>query len=143
MAGSVYAPFFAPYYSSKHALECISQTLRLELREQGIQVTLIAPGAVKTGFSSNEDAMLERYAAADSPYREPLRRILDWHETLVADGIGAEQVLETIQKAVRAPRPRSRYTVPAFPSVLFVAIAKFLPARVADFLIRKITKLDG
>ena len=143
VAGSVYAPFFAPYYSSKHALDCISQTLRLELRDQGIRVTLIAPGAVQTGFSSNEDAMLERYAAESTLYREPVRRILAWHESLVAAGIGPERVLETIQKAVRAQKPRNRYTVPTFPSVLFIAITRLLPSRAADVLVRKITKLDA
>jgi NAD(P)-dependent dehydrogenase (short-subunit alcohol dehydrogenase family) len=63
VAGSVHAPFFAPYYSSKHALECISKALRMELRDHGIEVTVIAPGAVDTGFANHEDAMLERSAS--------------------------------------------------------------------------------
>ena len=143
VAGSVYAPFFAPYYSSKHALECISATLRLELEEDGIDVVVVRPGAVKTGFSSNEDAMLERFAVASERYAAPIRRILEWHEQLVRDGIGPEVVVETIQQAVRASDPPAHYTVPAFPSVLFVAIAKTLPSGMADAFVRRITKLRG
>ena len=143
VAGSVYAPFFAPYYSSKHALECISATLRLELEADGIDVTVVRPGAVQTGFASNEDAMLERFAAASERYAAPIRRILDWHAQLVRDGIGPETVVETIREAVGAPRPRPVYTVPAFPSVLFVAIAKALPARIGHAFVRRITGLQG
>lgn len=143
IAGSVYAPFFAPYYSSKHALENISRTLRLELREQGIDVVVIAPGAVKTGFANHEDAMLEGYAEASPLYRPAIDRIIAWHKKLVEDGIGPEPVLATIQKAVHAERPRARYTVPAFPGVAFVAIARFLPTRAADAIIRRITNFDG
>jgi len=142
VAGSVHAPFFGPYYSSKHALECISKTLRMELREQGIDVTVIAPGAVKTGFSSNEDAMLERAAAASELYRDRIRRVIAWHEDLVEDGIEPEAVVAKIGQAVHAAAPPPRFTVPVFPSVAFVAIAKLLPSRWSDAIIRRIIGFD-
>ena len=138
VAGSVYAPYFGPYYSSKHALECISDVLRLELREQGIAVTVIRPGAVKTGFSGNEDAMLERAAEASSLYREPIGHVLAWHDALVKNGIEPEAVVAKIREAVTVPRARARYTVPVVPSIVFVAIAKLMPARVSDAIIRRI-----
>ena len=141
VAGSVHAPFFGPYYSSKHALECISKALRMELRSQGIDVVMIAPGAVDTGFASNEDAMLERAASESVLYRAPIERVIAWHKRLVSDGIRPEQVVEKIELAVTAARPRSRYTVPLFPSVVFVAIAKLLPVRWADAIIRRIIGL--
>lgn len=143
VAGSVYGAFFAPYFSTKHALELLSKTLRLELRSQGIDVTIVAPGAVKTGFSVNEDAMLERYASESELYRGDIEKVLAWHEGLVKGGIQPEAVVETIRKAVHADRPKARYTVPAFPSVLFIAITKFLPSRWADAIVRRITNLDG
>ena len=142
VAGSVYGAFFGPYFSTKHALEVLSKTLRLELHSQGIDVTIVAPGAVKTGFSVNEDAMLEEYASKSELYRGEIDKVLAWHKELVEDGIQPDVVVDTIRKAVHAVRPKPRYTVPAFPSVLFIAIAKFLPSRWADAIVRKITKLD-
>ena len=143
VAGSVYAPFFGPYYSSKHALECVSDVLRLEVRSQGIDVSVIRPGAVQTSFSGNEDAMLERAAASSELYREPIGRILDWHKELMKDGIPPEAVVSKIREAVTAKRPRARYTVPAFPSLAFIAIAKWMPARVSDAIVRRLARLEG
>ena len=54
-----------------------------------------------------------------------------------------ETVVAAIEKAVHAERPKPRYTVPRFPSVLFIAIAKLLPSRWADAIVRRITNLDG
>ncbi len=143
VAGSVYAPFFAPYYSSKHALECISKALRLELRDQGIDVTVIAPGAVKTGFSSNEDAMLEAAAEASDLYRDRIRQVIAWHEDLARQGIPPETVVATIRRALHAEVPKASYVVPLFPSILFIWIARLLPTRWSDAIIRRIIGFDG
>ena len=48
LGGRLAQPMAAPYCASKHALEAISDALRLELRPWGISVSLIQPGAVKT-----------------------------------------------------------------------------------------------
>jgi len=141
VAGRVYAPFFAPYYSTKHALECVSDALRLELEEQGIAVVIVEPGAVRTGFANHEDEMLERCADESDLYREPIRKTIEWHKGIVEQGITADQVVETIREAVLADRPRHRYVVPRFPSQAFIALANFLPSKLADAAIRKIIGL--
>src|SRR5208283_2909388 len=46
--GRIAAPFLAPYAASKHALEAVSNAMRLELRAWGIRVLLIEPGATTT-----------------------------------------------------------------------------------------------
>lgn len=48
--GRVASPFAAGYHASKYALEGLCESLRFELRPQGIRVKLIEPGHVKTGF---------------------------------------------------------------------------------------------
>jgi short-subunit dehydrogenase len=141
VAGRVYVPFFAPYYSSKHALECISDVLRMELRDQGIEVTLVEPGAVQTGFANHEDAMLERYASQSELYRNSIGRVVAWHRALADEGVQPETVVETIQKAIRAEKPKTRYVVPKLPPLAFIALAKFLPSRMTDDLVRRIIKL--
>lgn len=143
IAGRIYVPFFAPYYSSKHAVELISNTLRVELREQNIDVVVVRPGAVKTGFAFKEDEMLERFAKKSPLYGNPIRKIINWHEKVVAAGIGPDQVRDIILTAVQAKNPKARYTIPAFPAMLVVPLLWLLPARAADALVRKITRLEG
>lgn len=48
--GRVASPFAAAYHASKYALEGLCESLRFELRSQGIRVKLVEPGHVKTGF---------------------------------------------------------------------------------------------
>ncbi|MBT8467529.1 MAG: SDR family oxidoreductase [Deltaproteobacteria bacterium] len=141
VAGRVYVPFFGPYYSSKHALECISDVLRLELLEQGIDVVVVEPGAVQTGFQANEDAMLDRYASESALYRSAIERVVAWHRKLAAEGVRPETIVEVIQQAVRAKKPNTRYVVPKHPNQAFIALGNFLPSRMADGLVRRIMKL--
>ncbi|MBO0793143.1 MAG: SDR family oxidoreductase [Ktedonobacteraceae bacterium] len=49
--GRVASPFAAAYHASKYALEGLCESLRFELRPQGIRVKLVEPGHVKTGFA--------------------------------------------------------------------------------------------
>lgn len=143
VAGSVFAPFFAPYYSSKHALNCISQCLRVELRNQNIRVILIEPGAVKTGFAANEDALLEKYAGESELYRDDIERVLAWHKDLVGQGVLPERVVETIRQAVHADRPKNRYVVPRFPNLIFIAMARLFSSNMMDGVLRRLIKLKG
>jgi short-subunit dehydrogenase len=141
VAGRVYAPFFGPYYSSKHALECISDVLRLELMDQGIDVVVIEPGAVQTGFQAHEDAMLDRYASESNLYRSAIERVVAWHRQLASEGVQPEAIVKVIQQAVRAKKPKTRYVVPKHPNQAFIAIGKIFPSRVADSLVRRVMKL--
>ncbi|HKD76151.1 MAG TPA: SDR family oxidoreductase [Ktedonobacterales bacterium] len=48
--GRIASPFAAAYHASKYALEGLSESLRYELKLQGIRVKLVEPGHVKSGF---------------------------------------------------------------------------------------------
>ena len=56
IGGKVSTPFLAPYAASKHAVEGLSDSLRRELRNLGIFVSLIEPGAVATAIWEKGDA---------------------------------------------------------------------------------------
>lgn len=51
MAGISATPYVGPYTATKHAIEGIAQTLQAELKEFGVQVATINPGAFATGFN--------------------------------------------------------------------------------------------
>lgn len=56
IAGLFPTPYLGPYAATKHALECIAETMQNELKPYKIQVQTINPGAYNTGFN---DAMTE------------------------------------------------------------------------------------
>ncbi len=141
IVSKIYAPFFSPYYSSKHALENITDSLRIELEPEGISVITVRPGAVKTGFANSEDAMLEEIAENSKLYRRRIARIIAWHEKIATAGVDADAVRDVILTALTAQRPRTRYTVPAFPANFVVPMLQVLPARAGDWMVRRITGL--
>ncbi|HEY7923524.1 MAG TPA: SDR family oxidoreductase, partial [Vicinamibacteria bacterium] len=48
IAGRSALPFLGPYAASKHALEAIADSLRVELRPWGIHVAIVEPGSIRT-----------------------------------------------------------------------------------------------
>jgi NAD(P)-dependent dehydrogenase (short-subunit alcohol dehydrogenase family) len=56
IAGDISQPLWSPYSSSKHALEAISDSLRVELRPFHISVSLIKPGEIQTNIYKKMEA---------------------------------------------------------------------------------------
>ncbi|MEO1080137.1 MAG: SDR family oxidoreductase [Pseudomonadota bacterium] len=141
VAGRVTVPFFAPYNSTKHALESISDSLRHELHPHGIDVVVIEPGAVKTRFGSLERAQIEKYIEAGSPYASQLQTLSAFHKDLHDKGADPVTVAGAIVAACEASNPTPRSVVPLFPGSAFIAIKALLPTRASDWVLRKLTKL--
>lgn len=55
LAGLFGLPYQSMYSASKYAVEGYSQSLRMELRNTGVKITLINPGDFKSDFSQNRD----------------------------------------------------------------------------------------
>ena len=62
IAGRVAQPILAPYSSSKWAATSLGDSLRLELRRQGIGVTVLEPGAVATPIWDKGDRAAQAHA---------------------------------------------------------------------------------
>jgi NAD(P)-dependent dehydrogenase (short-subunit alcohol dehydrogenase family) len=74
VVGIVSGPFVGVYGASKHALEAIADTMRMELQEFGIQVAVINPGPYLTGF--NDAGFL-----APADWRDdPSARVFDYNK---------------------------------------------------------------
>jgi NAD(P)-dependent dehydrogenase (short-subunit alcohol dehydrogenase family) len=141
VAGRVTVPFFAPYNSTKHAVESISDSLRHELHPHGIDVVVIEPGAVKTRFGSLERDQIDSYIEAGSPYTMQLETLRAFHEDLHAKGADPVTVAGAIVEACEQDKPAPRRVVPLFPGSAFIAIKALLPTRVSDWIVRKLTRL--
>ncbi|MBL7940578.1 MAG: SDR family NAD(P)-dependent oxidoreductase [Flavobacteriales bacterium] len=108
MGGKMYLPLGAWYHASKHALEGWSDCLRLDLKEHGIDVVIIEPGVIRTGF---EEVMVAPMIArsGSGPYGALTRQVVKGTEKNYRKGSSPEVVVELVMKAVHARKPRTRY----------------------------------
>jgi NAD(P)-dependent dehydrogenase (short-subunit alcohol dehydrogenase family) len=59
IGGRIALPFGGPYHATKFALEALADSLRLELRPQGVGVAIVEPGTISTPIWSKADRQVE------------------------------------------------------------------------------------
>ena len=114
IAGKYSFPLFGPYSASKHALEAISDALRMEVRPFGIRVALVEPGYIPTGFQAQARELTWAYVkdVEASPYAQLYKNYGASHkQSMEAAKYTAEDCAQVILRAVRVERPKARYTV--------------------------------
>jgi len=134
VAGRNGNPLTAPYSASKHAVEGLSESLRREMMLFGIDVILIAPGAVKTPiWDKGEQVDLTPYQT--SPFLPALQRMRSFMLHLGKTGLPAETIAERVFEALTAPTPKVRYEIA--PDALRQWVVRVLPKRTVDRIIAK------
>ena len=114
VAGLVSPPTYGAYSSSKHALEGLSNALRLELYPFNIAVVLIEPGYIVTNFQQTAKELAERYVASakSGPYGKIYQGA--WagaNEGRKKSKSTPEDCAVAILRAIEAQNPRARYGV--------------------------------
>ena len=138
MGGKLTFPGGGVYHASKYALEALSDAMRYELQPFGVEVVLIEPGAIRTGFSGAVEAQIVR---GDGPYaafnEEVVKATHEAYEKgpLALLGGEPEDVAKVIEKALKARRPRARYTVTALAPML-IGLRRLLSDRAWDAFLR-------
>ncbi len=128
------SPFMGPYSASKFALEGLSESLRRELLIHGIDVIVVAPGAVATPIWDKADEVdTGPYAA--TVYGPALARIKGYMLSMGKNGLPPEAIGEAINKALTVAKPRHRYVVS--PSPFEVFMTELLPRRTMDRIVGK------
>lgn len=91
VGGKVAHPFVGPYSASKFALEGLSESLRRELMIYGVDVILIAPGAVATPIWDKADSVdIARFA--NTPYAKPIAAVRDFMLKIGRAGFPPEKI---------------------------------------------------
>ena len=115
IGGKLTFPGGGIYHATKHAVEGLSDVLRFEVKGFGIDVIVIEPGLIKTGFA---DAAVGSMAdtAHDGPYGEFNTAVGQatagaYEGGLARLGGGPETVARKIERAITARRPKTRYKV--------------------------------
>jgi NAD(P)-dependent dehydrogenase (short-subunit alcohol dehydrogenase family) len=113
IGGLIAIPYQGLYSASKFALEGLTESLRLELRQFGVRVVLIEPGDCRTGFTDN------RRMTADSQsnlaYRVRFQRAVERMAADERNSAGPEAVARLLLRIVKKARPRLRYTAGPVP----------------------------
>ena len=143
MGGRITLPGGAFYHASKYAVEALSDALRMEVAQFGIDVVLIEPGPVKTpwndvaagslstaGAAANGDAYREYKAAVGASFGRVQGGLFG------RLGSTPEDIAKVITQAVTARRPRARYLINPVAKSL-VAMNRVLPARAYDSMLRR------
>ena len=138
--GFVAMPFRGAYNASKFAIEGLSDTLRLELKNTGIHISLIEPGPILSQFRANAVKALQQHInIEDSVHREKYHGVL---ARLSKEGPAApftlppEAVLKRVIHALEAKNPKVRYAV-TFPTYLFAFLKRVLSHRQMDSILAK------
>ena len=145
IAGRASMPFMAPYAASKHALEAITDALRLELQPWGIRVALITPGAIATPIWGKTRKEVDTWDATWSPdlkdmYQEGFTRIKEAATAAGEQAQPAKVVAEAVAHALRSRWPHTRYLVGS-DATIRSWLALLLPDRLNDWIITRIVKL--
>lgn len=135
--GRIAFPLAGWYDASKFGLEGLSDSLRREVARFGIDVIVVRPGSVRSGW---EGITLDhlRETSGRGPYAELAAQAERLNATSRgADGIGVgpHVIAEVISRALLAKRPRTRYAAP-FHAREFLFLEWLLPDRWLDALFR-------
>jgi NAD(P)-dependent dehydrogenase (short-subunit alcohol dehydrogenase family) len=136
--GLTTTPFSGWYQACKHALEAVSDALRLEVARDGIKVVLIEPGGVKTGIWADLDLHAEHHAG--SAYEQGYKRARALVHLFTRFMGEPESVAKAVGRSLTAGSPRARYLVG--PDAQVIAAAQpFLPTTLRDRITRVVAGL--
>jgi short-subunit dehydrogenase len=133
-------PYLGIYHLTKFALEAAFDALRMELAPRGIQVSMVEPGLIYTGFNEEMAATKYRWLKPTSFFKDDLPKMKVHDASITPSSHPTDSVVKAIVHAVCARRPKIRYTVPVRYAIL-VFLAKFLPDRLKDSVMRKFAGL--
>lgn len=116
MGGKLTFPGGGAYHASKYAVESLSDALRFEVSGFGVDVIVIEPGLIRTGFAEAATGTMDGLAD-EGPYAKFNAAVA--HNTrsvyesgpLAKLGGGPEDVAKVIARSLRARWPKARYRV--------------------------------
>lgn len=133
------------YNASKFALEGLTDTLRTELDETNIHVSLIEPGPIVSRFRANAFAAYKKNINTEnSAHREIYKKIeqrLQKQGNVAPFTLPPEAVLKKVIHALESHRPRPRYYV-TVPTYLFGIARRFFSTRVMDWILLKVSRSE-
>jgi NAD(P)-dependent dehydrogenase (short-subunit alcohol dehydrogenase family) len=147
IGGLLATPYMSPYHASKFGIEAVGDVLRQELRQFGVQVSIVEPGSIATpiwekGRATAEAVRGNLSAEGQELYGESLARTEEMLGQTAERGAPPEKVAKVVAHALTARRPRTRYLVGADARAM-ATLKKLLPDRLRDRLVARATGLTA
>lgn len=142
IGGMITIPFGSSLTAAKHAIESISDALRLELYAAGIHVTCIQPASINSGSAEKLAAQAEATIASlpsegQRRYGDQLRGFVKVMLEQESDGSPPEVVAQAVLDVLRAAKPPTRRLVGKHGHILKF-LARGLPDAARDALLRRL-----
>jgi NAD(P)-dependent dehydrogenase (short-subunit alcohol dehydrogenase family) len=135
--GFVAMKYRGAYNASKFALEGLVDTLRLELKNTNIYLSLVEPGPIASQFRKNSFALYQKNINSEESFHketyQSMEARLQKEGAAVPFTLPAEAVAEKVLHALQSHRPKLRYYV-TLPTYVFGFLKRILPARWLDFI---------
>ncbi len=109
IGGKLATPFGGWYHASKFALEGLSDSLRNEVRQFGIDVILIEPGGVESEWAEIANDNLVKNSSGTA-YSEMAEKFIKGLRKTVDKNAKAIVIARLIEKAITAGKPKARYS---------------------------------
>ena len=134
IAGYMGLPFRGAYSASKGALLLMSEALRMEVKQFGIEVTTISPGDYATDIASR------RYHAPvneNSPYAEVYAKQLRLMNEHVDSGGDPKEMADKILKVINTKHPKVHYKQGSFLQKFSIVLKRLLPSKQYEKMLMK------
>jgi NAD(P)-dependent dehydrogenase (short-subunit alcohol dehydrogenase family) len=127
MGGLITFPLYSLYHGTKWAVEGFSESLQFELRQFGIRVKLIEPGAIRTDFYERSMDLFKKEGLTD--YDRYTNLVMPKMQETGAKAVGPEVVARKIFQAAQDSSFRLRYPVGGGQSnpALLLLLRRLLP----------------
>jgi len=142
--GIISLPYRGAYNASKYAIEGLADTLRLELFNTNIHISLIEPGPITSQFRANAFSKFQQHIDKKTSAHQHTYKGMEARLTKVGPAapftLQPAAVIDKLLHAIESPRPKIRYYV-TFPTYLLSTLKRLLPHRCLDWVLRKVS--DG
>jgi len=135
--GLVSLPFRGAYNASKYAVEGLSDTLRLELKDSDIYVVTLNTGPIESNFRKNAVITLDNLDIENSRFKDIYLAAKEGRAKRVPFSLKADAVASIIHKIVLSKNPEPRYYITKA-SYLLAYAKRLLPTSLLDKLLLKV-----
>ena len=125
-------PYRGIYSSSKSALEIITESFRMELKDFNIRVTNVAPGDFATNIA---EGRFHAPVISNSPYGKKYGKVLKAIDEDVNKSANPIAVAKVVHRIIETKNPRIHYKVGAFMQKFSIVLKRILPDKLYEKLL--------
>ncbi len=103
--GKIYTPMGTWYHATKHAVEAMSDCLRFEVKNFGIDVIIVEPGAVKTEWEGVAMEHLKK-TSGNTAYKDLTRKVTMLFTQLSSGAASPDLIAKVIEKSIKVRKPK-------------------------------------